>query len=572
MDNTMMFGILGLAMLFIVPTLLGVIFPLWISLLIAKNLFTKQLSIKFFLPFGISIVSLLILANFLWDSLVFNHIYYEWDRTFFPPLTLLHHEIPVLDGMGTWIAQGWSLFSLHLLHYAILLVIYSLSIILSLWWFSRKTKESVANLQKTLITTAILLFISAILFTNFSHYVGKLVSNLFYKPIQRAENNIQCIPPTQPNQQIYFGGVGADFISSKDGKTRNIWTKNGGGYPSGVISPDSSAVAYTDTNTEGDVIWVVCTENEGMYRIPFPPQKISGVNVHIYNVSPVWSPDSTQLVLNFAGDLIKVDVFNKQKEVIYPKIAVKDFGIDPTKPRPSGFLSYYQTGSVYWAEDGTVYYEKFLDDTVELRALYPDDKDEVVFTSKFPLSIEKVSNEPDKLLITESDWTSPGHNTNFHSDRYIYNILTKQREGLLYGETLRNQNIYPIRQFQVTLDRKYLVISTGGIGMIDTNNEMELLIKELSTNTIIDIKAKMKTYLRNNGLSTPEEVVSITGIGVSNSNELLIYVTYGDYTKSSATYISDITGESIQLVFQDADRKDSSNKDGKASLMPKGWL
>lgn len=99
----------------IIPIGLGILLPIFIALFISKKFFAKGLQWKAFTPLVIIVLSLTVFANFIWQIFVFNKIYYEWDRISFIPFTLTSHESPLLNGMGTWIAPGWTLNSLQLL-------------------------------------------------------------------------------------------------------------------------------------------------------------------------------------------------------------------------------------------------------------------------------------------------------------------------------------------------------------------------------------------------------------------------------------------------------------------------
>ncbi len=123
----------AVSIFFIIPFVLAVILPALIVPFIVVFETVKD-SVSFFLIhmlFAFALTVLALLGNLFWNTLLFNRVYYEWDRIFLP-YTFFSHEAPLLDGSGTWIAPGWTLVHLYLLWFFLTLGIYFLSGIISL--------------------------------------------------------------------------------------------------------------------------------------------------------------------------------------------------------------------------------------------------------------------------------------------------------------------------------------------------------------------------------------------------------------------------------------------------------
>lgn len=282
-----------IVLFFFGPILFGIILPLLVAFLISRWLFAKSIPIKHFRWFFLTIVILTFTANIIWKIFISNHIYYEWDTILITPFTLLFHEAPVLDGMGTWIAEGWTLFKLDLLYYFMLGLLYVCSVIfLLIDPFSKfsKMQEKRSQFLKATIATTVLLFLFALIFPLIQPTLNNAISNFFphIKPVERVENKTACTKPIQRNK-VYFGGSDADYISADYKTFQKIWDKPGNsGFPSGVPSPDGSMIA----NPEFDGIWIKCTETDGLYKITMDQKKISGLDVSPQDLAGniSWSP------------------------------------------------------------------------------------------------------------------------------------------------------------------------------------------------------------------------------------------------------------------------------------------
>ncbi len=147
---------------YLIPFLLTVVLPAFAVPLFAMKI-TKSYDDKLLpslFPFSISLIILAILGNLFWEFLLYNKIYYEWDRLFLP-YTFISYESPILDGSASWIAPGWSLWHLHFLWLGITFFIYILSAIIALF-FARGNKEFELN-YKVIVYASIILGASSLL-------------------------------------------------------------------------------------------------------------------------------------------------------------------------------------------------------------------------------------------------------------------------------------------------------------------------------------------------------------------------------------------------------------------------
>lgn len=127
---------------YFLPFLIGVILPTLIIpflILLRKENDNANLFFTYSILFVPSLIILAILTNLFWNSVLYNKVYYEWDRIFLP-YTFFSHEAPLLDGMGTWIAPGWTLNHLYLVWFLLTLGIYILSGLIALS-FNRSKDE-----------------------------------------------------------------------------------------------------------------------------------------------------------------------------------------------------------------------------------------------------------------------------------------------------------------------------------------------------------------------------------------------------------------------------------------------
>lgn len=100
--------------------------------------------------FTTTTVILAILANLFWNLVLYNHIYFEWDRLGLP-YTFFSHEGPLLDGKGTWIAPGWTLTDLYLVWLGITLFIFILSGLIALSFHKKISKKQIKFIVLSII-------------------------------------------------------------------------------------------------------------------------------------------------------------------------------------------------------------------------------------------------------------------------------------------------------------------------------------------------------------------------------------------------------------------------------------
>jgi hypothetical protein len=120
--------------------LASVIIPFFILHLISRFIGKNFLTRRLILTFLGSLFLLSIAGVFIWNIFVQNKVFHEWD-TISPGYLLIAHEVPAdvvkpffEDGQGSrsqydgsWLAPGWSLFSLHMIWLGITIAIYLVS-------------------------------------------------------------------------------------------------------------------------------------------------------------------------------------------------------------------------------------------------------------------------------------------------------------------------------------------------------------------------------------------------------------------------------------------------------------
>lgn len=142
----------------LIPFIFFVALPAFTIPIIIQFITHSKYQGKSLLIFSISIVILSFIANLLWNTFIFNKVYYEWDRIILP-FTLFTHESPLLDGNGTWIADEWTLQGLHYLWFCIVLIIYTLSAVISLLFKEKSHNDATKLILLSYIT---LLLISSL--------------------------------------------------------------------------------------------------------------------------------------------------------------------------------------------------------------------------------------------------------------------------------------------------------------------------------------------------------------------------------------------------------------------------
>ncbi len=132
--------------------------PAFITSLIALRLTKKSTTDSaVLLVFPLAVIGLVILVNILWHTLIYNKLYYEWDGLTFP-FSLIHHEAPFLDGTGTWLAKGWTLQTLDLIWFGMVLGIYIIAAYISM------LSNFSQNMKIALTSAGILSLISSLSF------------------------------------------------------------------------------------------------------------------------------------------------------------------------------------------------------------------------------------------------------------------------------------------------------------------------------------------------------------------------------------------------------------------------
>ncbi len=561
---------IGLVLFLVLPSILFILLPLLLSVWISKKFFGKRLKWEDLFSFITLVLTLCIVTNLIWNTLIFKKIYYEWDRLlFWTPFTLVFHETPNLGGTGSWIAQGWDLTSLQTLFILMLAALYLLAFLGSLLYFVKKHHYPQFPAYLKTITLSILILLTL----PFAWDKGTplIINNLNNRfVLQRTQNAAECSKP-QAQDRIYFGGNEADYVSNKDGNNlQKVWDKPGSnGQAQGTPSPDGSKIVYV----ERDSIWIRCTATAGQYKIPFGTKRIAGLDKEIETVRNIsWSPDSKMIAFNFGGDLIKVDTETGEKTVIYYDIALKDYGIDLTKPQPSGYYGpYYELGNVYWAKDGNLFYTKFLaNNQVELHKIDYGGVDSNILTSNYPL-IVALATDSQRLLIHETDWSSLNHKPT-HFDAYVYNLAAKQKEFTLFGKKLtgdENLNINNWVNFIISPSKRYVVLSYTypNLSWPKTNFPV-FKILDTQTQQTTDIRPQIINLLRQQNLIgvSNDAAITLESYGFSNDDTLLITASNNGHLYITLT--SDPLGKNIKTIFVN-DRTSQSNSD---FLYPKGWI
>lgn len=141
--------------------LLAVILPA-VTVTFLVRTFTEPPKVRFssLFPFIIALTISAVIANVLWETFIFNHIYYEWDR-FILPYTFLGHEAPVIDFTSSWLADGWTHIGLRFLWLIISLVVYTVSGIAGIYYC--RHEKLLIKLREIVVHSVIVLSLISLL-------------------------------------------------------------------------------------------------------------------------------------------------------------------------------------------------------------------------------------------------------------------------------------------------------------------------------------------------------------------------------------------------------------------------
>lgn len=550
----MFFSILAdffLPLLLLVFLFCFVILPLVLVLGLIRILIARYIPFKKFLPYFIFVILFTLGANILWEIAVFNKLYYEWDRLG-PPITLLTQELPYLDGSSSWIAEGWTIVGLHIVWLAALFCIYTLSIIATIFWLKNKNYKITRTYLAVIIGTSFVLLLFPILILSLP---GKTTVTPQY--LQRKEVLTPCKKPTEQNRILYKGHEG-DYISAIDGENlTKIWERDSSGYYSyGTVSPDGSMVAYI----EHDGLWIRCVDTDGQYKISFDGQNINGKD---YNPGSLfgrisWSSDSTQIVFNYAGDLIIVNAISRQKTEIYSNVAFKNNGIYPYGKKPAN-VAIFQIGTAFWTPNGDIFYSKFAAREVELRKLSLKNKrDELIFVSTRPVDVVTITPDS-KIIISEGDWYNDmTGEKRYFQDKYIFDLITKTKGKLLYGLEVDGD----IR-FDFSKDGRYLLAHKSGHGLTNNSSNYQIVaLYDAISDSRINIKEQIFAYLQKTSVTFDFNKATLNFKGWSQDNQLLFE--FSDWKKEGRKTIIISSDGVVQKVF-DTDKPPTY-------LVPSSWI
>lgn len=147
-----------LLILYLIPFLITTVVPgLFLPTIVSKIFLKNSKNEHFnFLPFVVSLTVLSVGAILFWEFGLFNHVYGQWDRFYFP-YNFFFFELPGLNSSNAnWLAPGWTLWHLYLIWLVTTFGIYFVTLFVC-FRFSRKYKNS--YLYRKVILISISLFI-----------------------------------------------------------------------------------------------------------------------------------------------------------------------------------------------------------------------------------------------------------------------------------------------------------------------------------------------------------------------------------------------------------------------------
>ncbi|MBI5619722.1 hypothetical protein HY950_02055 [Candidatus Gottesmanbacteria bacterium] len=562
-----------LSFFFIVISLVGAILPPLFSLFISKRFFGRKLPWRIFLPYIALLFALLAVANGVWNRFVFNRLYYEWDRVLIIPFHFLGHEAPTLDNFfPNWIASGWTKTQLSALYVFILALLLGTTTLVAVVLFRRFLhSEHRAAYTKTVAASSVLLFVLPVSLWLIAYLLRWMPMRAF-KPLH-TEILSECPLPSEKNR-ILYGGDRADYISSGGGSNRTrIWDKTASGVSWGIPSPDGSKIAYF----EDDGLWVRCTASSGQYRIALETKKINEGTYPPNTISspPSWSPDSTWVVFNLAGDLIGVDTSrSRQVKTFVKNAAFKNYGYSPIHPRPQG-TTIFSIGTAQWGKDGHIYYTKFSDapftgTRVDLMKYTPDTgQSDLLLSSPYQIEIENVGIDGSWMILSERGWPNMPAGSAYHQARYAYYPKTDTKDVFF---DLAEANLSQ-EYFLISPDGRFTAITNFNprSKQINMNNTLYVSIHGfISKNwNRLDIDETIRQFLLERNRATISDSISVWPLDWSDDNRLLMEISVEPLSPTHKEYTVTLKpGEEPKIIFENNNNAASSPK----YLYPHSWL
>ncbi len=439
-------------------------------------------------------------------------------------------------------------------YYASLIFTYLVPFLVTLFIFKKqRLKMPIYSVSLIIIISALFLIREFVLINIGQDFLisPRTFHNADYKTIVRREEFKVCPKPVN-RERILAGGEQMDFIVSKDGKDiTKIWDKTAYGYSSGKVSFDGSMIAYLEENDLEDdkKIWIRCTEGDGQYSIPLKNKIIRNKRVSI-STKPSWSHDSKYLLMNYVGDLIKINVANKEKTIIYPSIAIKE---ELREWEGKKFYD-YEVGQAFFGIDDSIFYVKFSDEGSELHRINPKGKD-VLITKGRNLIVHDILQDNQKILYARD------------GKMYLLDFI-----GNTEVEWSYKSNIFYSRG--QSRDNKYDLLASGGeYGIDNTPNPLKMRIVNLENGEEIDILKKIKTFLKDENISWIDKNTSLSTLGWSANNNLLVSISFdkknfiGKVSKQVFLAV-DPTGENIKVIIKNT----GSNQINPPVMHPTSWL
>jgi hypothetical protein len=414
-----------IAVFYSLPFLLAVVLPAWgIPSIIKRILNRKSEKLPSLLPFTLSLVFLAFLAILLWEFVMFNRVYYEWDH-FGLPYTFFWHASPVSDGSPNWIARGWKTWYLYVIWLMLTIAIYVISAIFA-YWKNRASKHLKLYRNILLGSVISLTIISLILPQLVSKGIGffwRVPSNIDYQEV-----NMACTSSSIPGKKIFYTGDQDEWISDlTGGNLRHAFKKHLQLRASrGALSHDGTMAAIL----WGPDLWVYCLNSDGAFKISLPKfENEEGMNE--LRSSPSWSPDNKKMVMNNHGDLLLIDLTKKTTSVLKHKMSLRDNNVDLTAKNRDFGIPLFEFGDAYWSPDGIIYYTAFNGDSVSLHKFNPQVKEDKVITKSNNLITFHSGDSTGKwLFVSENSWAEKRDKDNAFSKNYFLNTQTSQVLGV----------------------------------------------------------------------------------------------------------------------------------------------
>ncbi|HYD35002.1 MAG TPA: hypothetical protein VD999_02955 [Vitreimonas sp.] len=409
-----------IAIFFVLPFLVTVVLPAWLVPMIMRWVLNRQprYDLPSLKPFMLSLMGLAIAANFFWDYVIFNNIYYEWDRIFLP-YTFLWHETPSL-GMGpNWLADGWELKHLFAAWLLITVAIYVTSALIAA--YRARHHHHRVRYHKILIGSVLLLSLASL---TLPPVVMRGIALLWNGPanLNYEEVNVSCRPSEAPQPRVLFTNGQEEWVTELDGShqrpafDKHLQLRSISDY----LSPDDSMAAIL----WGQDLWIYCLNTEGALKISLPVfDKLYGPGAP--RSFPSWSPDGTEMAMNNKGDLLLINLASKTTQVLKAQIAWRDNHVDLRSKNRDKMLAPYEYGDAYWSRDNFIYYTRFEGDTVKLNKLNPTTNEEqTVYEAAHPIYINGGSPTGEWLALSEYDWSAQRSTTSPLNKKVLLNTKT----------------------------------------------------------------------------------------------------------------------------------------------------